>query len=270
MTTDGVIGGDSDCHAEFKVFWSDIGIYIGTWFYDDVHNAMNSQYLDAANIAYDDDGLEYFFDYNFDDAWNATASTAALYYTHLVKGFGNLNPEIQYGGIWGGTDGSGRCWAPGGSVAEQQAMGWHEVFTSDDGINYTSELFIEWSGSIMRHLPGMAQGEAITFDMKVNDNDGGFTIDGAMHWTGLPHQTNPGLHWGKVILDITCACGLNPSISGQEIPKAEDLPPFAQPYKRSRSMYDIHGRRMPNTLQMRSRPLIKTGRKVLVLSPTQP
>lgn len=211
LVTDGSIDGDADCYAQFKTLWNENGIYVGTWYYDDVHNAMNSQYLDAANIAYDDDGLEYFFDYNFDDAWNGTQSSNSLYNLALVKGFGNLDPSAQYGGWWGGDDGSGKGWSTGiASVPEQQTMGWHEVFTSQDGLNYTSELLIEWSGSIMHQQTGMSKGGAIAFDMKVNDNDGAFTIEGAMHWTGLTHASwsSYGTHWGKV--NLGAVAGMRP------------------------------------------------------------
>ncbi len=237
MLTDGVIDNDADCHAYFKTLWGDNGIYVGTWFYDDVHNAMNSQYLDAANIAYDDDGLEYWFDYNFEDAWNSSASSPELYYLQLVKGFGNLDHATQHGGWWGGDDGSGKGWSTGlCDKPTQEAMGWREVFTSADGLNYTSEFLIEWSGSIMHQQTGMSQGGAIAFDMKVNDNDGAVIIDGAMHWTGITHTGYNSAHWGKVILGSPA--GIKPIAT-----KA-----FRMQQISGHAVFDILGRKMTTPL----------------------
>jgi len=249
----GTIDNDADCHAQFKTLWSDNGIYVGTWFTDDIHNAMNSQYIDAANIAYDDDGLEYWFDYNFDDAWNSTATSQAQYYLQLVKGFGNLDPATQHGGWWGGDDGSGKGWSTGlCDKATQEAMGWREVFTSADGLNYTSELLIEWSGSIMHQQTGMAQGAGIAFDMKVNDNDGGFVIEGGLHWSGLAHGVVYGAHYGKITLGAPASAGIKPlAVKAFGIQKTS-----------TNAIYDIQGRRISrNAVTNVPRFVINNGAK---------
>jgi len=203
----GTINGDGDCYADFTFLWSDTGLYVGVLFHDDIHNAMNSQYCDAGNLAYDDDGLEICLNHDWVDASTDVSDPyyfgANSYGLQLEKGFGNLNPSEQYGGMWDDDDGSGKGWSTAVyTVTEQQAMGWYSVFTSNDGLDYQYEALFKWSGSLMGNT-AKTTGDSLAIDFRVNDNDGAFTAEGILSWSGIsPHQGAGGsaAHWVKVKL----------------------------------------------------------------------
>lgn len=195
----GTVDNDADCYVEFTTLWSSEGWYLGVWFYDDVHAALNSQYLDAANIAYDDDGLQLLVDHSFEDGYNDVDGPTyqGLYGRSLVKGFGNLDPTLQYAGFWaegpGGSPATGQ-W----TIAQQIEKGWENAFSSDDGLNYQYESKFSWSGYLMTSVGTKNQGDAIGFNLVVNDNDGGFASEGQM--TLVPLAADMGQRWGKVVL----------------------------------------------------------------------
>ncbi len=196
----GVVDGDADCYVDFTTLWDTQGWYLGVWFNDDVHNAINSEYLDGANVAYDDDGLQILFSYNFDDAYADVTGPywQGLYGRSLVKGFGNLDPEAQYAGIWGeGSDGNFTTdvW----TQDQQRAKGWTNIFSCADGINYQYEARFDWSGELMYACGAQPMGAKLGFSLVVNDNDGGFAAEGQM---ALLPLSNSAQRWGALILSV--------------------------------------------------------------------
>ncbi len=223
----GTVDDDADCCGDFVALWSDQGLYIGTHFNDDIHNAINSQYRDAANIAYDDDGIQYVLNNDFDAAIALGARNWSP-----VRGFGNLDPTQQNCGWWGPDDGSGKGWSTGMAAPEEaRAMGWDEVFTSQDGLSYTSECLFTWAGIFMENVGSKNEGQGIAFGMFLTDNDGGFTSEGYLSWTGLraPGPNNEG--WGKIILGATA--GISPTST---------VKPASQ--VRTNRTFDLLGRRI--------------------------
>ncbi len=231
----GAVDGDGDCYVTMKTFWDDQGLYIGYFFHDDVHNAPHSQYLDDANNAYDDDGLEHFIDYSYDDAASSTTLDLGLYGWQLEKGFGNQAPSEQFGGNWGGDDGSGKGWSTHVYTPdEQHDIGWHEVFTTADGVNYENEVFFAWAGtaaSIMRGVGSMSVGGTIAYDVKVNDNDGAFAAEGCLSWSGMVHSP-AAQDWCQI--QLAGVVGVRP-VSVKTAARAANMDNY---------VWDVMGRRM--------------------------
>lgn len=194
----GGVDGDADCYVNFTSLWDAQGWYLGVWFYDDIHSALNSQYLDAANIAYDDDGLQILFSYNFDDAYADVSGPywQGLYGRSLVKGFGNLDPELQYAGIWG--EGSNGNFTTDMWTKQQQIdKGWTNAFSSTDGLNYQYEARFDWTGELMYASGVQSIGSKMGFNLVVNDNDGGFAAEGQMVLLPL---SNDATRWGALTI----------------------------------------------------------------------
>jgi hypothetical protein len=219
--TDGVVDNDADCSGKFKTFWDDNGFYVGTWFYDDIHNSPHSQYLDDANNAYEDDGLEEFYDADFSDAWNATGSRLGTYGIQYIAGFGNLDPTQQYRGFWGNQTIAGQNNTGVFDIPTQQSNGWYEVFTSADGTNYTDECCIKWTSPAMHATGSKSVGGSIGFNWKLDDNDGAFTHQAYMAWTGID---GPATSWGQVMLQG--AAGIHP-VAISPVAKSAATPQWA-------------------------------------------
>ncbi len=240
QVTYGTVDNDADCHAELSTYYDNVGVYVAVRFHDEVHNATNSQYLDAANIAYDDDGWEMFIDYSFDDAISSEITGIGLYGWHLVKGLGNLEPSQQNGGMWGSDDGSGKGWSTANyTVQEQVSNGWNEVFTSDDGLNYNGECLFTWAGQFMRNVGSMGAGEKLGFDIKINDNDGGFGTEGCLTFSGISHLNNPILHWGAIQLGGTA--GIAPAMPMKTVSRLRGS---------GNGSFDLFGRRIAQPRQV--------------------
>lgn len=198
---DGVVNGNADCYADVALLWDSVGFYIGVWFSDDIHNAPNSVYIDAANSGYNDDGVYLLFDYSYSDA--KRDSTDPFYGDSgvcLVKGFGNSDPYVQYAGEWDDDDGSGKGWSTRQlTVNEQKAIGWHSTFTTSDNKAYQFESQFRWgtyvtgNGSIPPFLKEMG------LNIVVSDNDAGSSRQGRMSTSSLAngHSQNA---WCKVTL----------------------------------------------------------------------
>jgi len=233
----GVIDGDGDCYTEFVTAWDASALYVGLWFYDDTHNAPHSQYLDDANNAYDDDGMEWFINHSFEDGFNdVTDPYRGLYGWQLVKGFGNLTAADQHGGSWG--DGPQGWSTAVYSKADQETKGWYETFTSADGVNFTDEMKLTWAGNVMNGKGTAAAGDRIGYNMKVNDNDGVFTAEGSLNITKISHQggAGSGQNWGLLTLSATQA-GVKP-VRSIAMPKTAAMQTAA---------YDIQGRAIRST-----------------------
>ncbi len=231
----GIIDGSNDLSAQIAFFWDDDALYAGLWFTDDIHNAPHSIYPEDALNAYGDDGVEWFVNYNFDDAHaDITDSPYGLYGEHLVKGFGNLSAAEQYAGLWDeGRIGGGIHGEANYTPAEAEAIGWYETFASADGLSYTDELKLTWAGAIMvQHTA--AVNDRIAFGAFLNDNDGAFAAEGTMHWPG-PFVTGD-TFWGQLTLSATMA-GVKP-IRSVSVPK---LAPTGN------GTYDIRGRLVAST-----------------------
>ncbi len=180
--TEGTTDGNQDCSAQFVALHDDLGVYIGCKFFDDIHNAPHSIYLEDANNGYDDDGFQYVLDNSYEDA--VAGGTYQNAWT-LVRGFANTVAADQYGGWWGRDDGSGRGWSTGvWTVPEQQDNGWTEVFASTNGLDFETEMRLFWNGAVMGRISAKGAGGTMAFDLVVNDNDGLFSTETRLRWTG--------------------------------------------------------------------------------------
>jgi hypothetical protein len=237
----GVVDGDADCYVEWVNFWDDNAFYFLAMFHDDFHNAPHSMFLADANNGYDDDGFQFIINHSFDDAWNTADPGHGVLGWGLVKGFGNDNPEEQYGGMWDTRNGT--WYTEYWTKDDERNKGWDNVFVSLNGVDYAYESAFRWSSEMLRNSTP-TEGKTLAFGVVVNDNDGGFSVEGQIRQgfgEGQLTGTDGRRPCHKAILGAAAAIRPNTGIVR-----------FQSIQTAGSAAYDVLGRRMVGTPKMPS------------------
>jgi hypothetical protein len=65
-------------------------------------------------------------------------------------------------------------------VDQQSNLGWHNIFVSQNGVDYEYESVFRWDADMMRNNGTPSEGHALSFGLIVNDNDGAFGMEGQL------------------------------------------------------------------------------------------
>lgn len=191
----GSVDNHADCSMEFSLWWDDEGLYCGTWTKDDIHNISHSDEKSTATSAWQDDGVLWWVNFDFNDVWE-DASTPY---------FGEFGWMTYKGFVWKNGTASDLYTAyrntdqlSVGTNEDLKGLGFEAPYWSADGVSFQCEARFLWSSFFLGSIPTPSTGKEMAFNVAISDNDGGETGAAWLAWAeGMQHTFQC---WGKLVL----------------------------------------------------------------------